>query len=1501
MKKKTYKEKKRILVISIFISCILLSSLFLIAGVPPKFLREQNFKNDESKERNTLRSSDIYDQIWWNESFRYRIRLNLTEQGFNKRTNEPVSINLNFENGKCHKNTIRIIDPLEGMMGDEVPYQISEISTHSSNYIESARVTFLATVNKSDTRPYFIYYSDQDNNGKIFNPNQKYIDNSDFTSNFNGTNVSISTTKFDLEFGKNRGFYNFSDKDSLNYHNEDSLAPWHKNANIDDNVYSPDGNYGGMINDWLVVGPFDYFDPDWNNPVTDSQYHIDISSQYIEGDYATGGDATGFLDESKQWEYVDFQTVGSYSSREGYVDLNYHYGGSSSGNPEYVCAYASAYIKSPVDLNNVYLKVGSDDGIRVWRDGVKIHDNHVLRGPAPDRENVDIGPMTFEAGRWYYFTVLVEENTGNWGFNFRFSNSSSLYASDPDSDPNAIENLDIAMRPPLPVISDISEVQTGPIYSTYYLEWEDSSDLVTWETITIYNDYEFWKSRRSFGWKTDNVNTSFSVFNSLYKVEEGASIYFDYIFYDDLYDSLTSQTTYNCENYSILRDNSGSNDYTDLGIFMTNKEKGHPSMNLEYLEWAIGYDGSSIVNIRPGNETDLDTNGGHTYPAQDNYNITITYWEYLNESVSSTLNNARDKFNNYYLALQNPIIISKGSEESSFFDLTVNVTDNDGFNVENVKVYIYNSSIEEVRNPEYTDINGISTFSRLQNGTYLLNFTYSDLSGEFNVRNNVLVILNETKTVLVSVNLTSLNLTLKRDIAGTPVLSGADVEFWFLNTTGEREYLINTITSDTNGNVAFYWKTISSSEGNISISIYALDGYRKIKVSVSPDEYSYNTSYNFETQTVDDVLVLIFDYTTYLERLYPSGESITDKFWQESIYFEYRYYWINQSNSLETNITDASVTFRIIESSTRIEKGTGILNEKPDKIGFYNNSIDTDNVAFNLQAGVTYEIQITASKSGYTTRTSTVSLTLKEILTNLTATLQSQNINVKWDQQFSLRVYYNDSNGIGLNGSSVTYNVPGTSLQGNLDEENLDGWYNITLNSNTFPQVGTYVIYVQAIRQNYEFKEISININITAIPTTLIPNVNQLNQIFGFNFSITLEFNDTDNNLRIQNATISYRALGTINTIEGYLKSNLDGTYTLNLNTSEFLFTRSYFLRFRATNDNYQTQEIDIPLIVRSIPTLINGTYSLVEEIDVFVSSKKLLWFNFTDELTSKGISDATATYRWKETGGVFKSGILTESISDGFYLLDFDTNNRAIDTYTLVITFEKTNYETRSITFLLNINPREFNSSFTGGIITLTSGESFTYQITLRDSVNSSELIENANVSMNFLGKTYTFIDNNDGTYTVTIPSSNIPVAFFSVEPYLLNIQVVKSNYTAKNIQFTLRLNMVEIWPGMPMFYFLMLVIGIGAVVGSLATYRYVQLARIPEFVKRARKMKKEIQGRKSISDSNLYPPKEQFIVDALNDKWEILELDLSEILGVKEKGAKTNFEKNKTKGGNQ
>ena len=157
-------------------------------------------------------------------------------------------------------------------------------------------------------------------------------------------------------------------------------------------------------------------------------------------------------------------------------------------------------------------------------------------------------------------------------------------------------------------------------------------------------------------------------------------------------------------------------------------------------------------------------------------------------------------------------------------------------------------------------------------------------------------------------------------------------------------------------------------------------------------------------------------------------------------------------------------------------------------------------------------------------------------------------------------------------------------------------------------------------------------------------------------------------------------------------------------------------------------------------------------------------------------------------------------------------------------------------------------------------------------------------------LDRTFTLKEGADGVYVLTIDTTDPDYqAFFMPQTLTANITISKTDYVTQTIDITIVIGMDE-WPipGFPAFYFIMIVGAIVAVVGSLATYRYIQLAKIPKFVKNARAMKKAMKERGEISESLMYPTKEEYKVKILGDKWEALGLSLEDILGIERKKIK-------------
>ena len=308
-------------------------------------------------------------------------------------------------------------------------------------------------------------------------------------------------------------------------------------------------------------------------------------------------------------------------------------------------------------------------------------------------------------------------------------------------------------------------------------------------------------------------------------------------------------------------------------------------------------------------------------------------------------------------------------------------------------------------------------------------------------------------------------------------------------------------------------------------------------------------------------------------------------------------------------------------------------------------------------------------------------------------------------------------------------------------------------------------------------------------------------------------------------------------------------------------------------------------------PTLINDSLSIYKLINLPVGTPKIFYFNYTESISHLGLSNISKMQcEWDKKvndTSVDYGVVYLDNIIDGIYKLDFDIRNLEIATYTLVITLGETNYAERIAIIIIEVIHRTFktdlsDAQFSGNIISIVSGEKLSFDIEISDEVDGNPINDIEEVYLTFQERRYNFTDNYDGTYSISVESARIPEAFFFTEQFSALITVKRANYTESTETIFIVVEMVEIFSGFPMFYFLMIIGAIIAVVGSLVAYRQIQRARIPTFVKKVREMSKRIKGNNSISDSLLYPSKEEFIVKKLEDRWEVLGLSLGDILGL-------------------
>ena len=198
---------------------------------------------------------------------------------------------------------------------------------------------------------------------------------------------------------------------------------------------------------------------------------------------------------------------------------------------------------------------------------------------------------------------------------------------------------------------------------------------------------------------------------------------------------------------------------------------------------------------------------------------------------------------------------------------------------------------------------------------------------------------------------------------------------------------------------------------------------------------------------------------------------------------------------------------------------------------------------------------------------------------------------------------------------------------------------------------------------------------------------------------------------------------------------------------------------------------------------------------------------------------------------------------------------------------------------------------------IAITQGSDLDFEIHLWDDTRSVEL-QGAIVKFNFRGINYTLdpILNEIGAYNTSIITRQIDT-FFMAQTFVGKIYVQAANFTKQEFTITVTVKMLEIWPGMPTFYFIIITAAIAGVVGSVVGYRVIQQARIPKHVKKIRKVKGLIKSKKKITESFSVPTKEDMMVKLFGEDWKEIGLSIEEALGIADLKKKSSLKDKVTK----
>jgi hypothetical protein len=477
------------------------------------------------------------------------------------------------------------------------------------------------------------------------------------------------------------------------------------------------------------------------------------------------------------------------------------------------------------------------------------------------------------------------------------------------------------------------------------------------------------------------------------------------------------------------------------------------------------------------------------------------------------------------------------------------------------------------------------------------------------------------------------------------------------------------------------------------------------------------------------------------------------------------------------------------------------------------------------------------------------------------------------------------------------------SGQGTLFYTSSMGLYVLDLDTETKSN-GTYTIIIVLGKENYttqittlvlkivtDVALIPVELDVLNYTTNIEFPVYTIAKYWNITFSLTLRFTEFNTGLPISDAAVSFSwEYGSGKVLPDNLKG--PGYYSFLFNTGNASDIGTCNINFIAIKQYYSIGTPTPSFIINIIdrPTELDSSRRvLYVNQKLYMKDSYNFTFEYIDILTSQSIANAEELsfilQKLDNDGNLIEEGtilgFLYETV-DNKYVLDLNTEKLREGDYSVIVSIKKKNYDLRIAIISLTMSKREFGAEFSiGQVVRIASGGALQIQITLIDPHNNSVPIVGATIYLILKDVRYDFTDNEDGTYSIRIP--DVANAFISPKTIVAQGYIEKANFTTESFSITTVVEMEEILPGIPFFYFILVLSAIVVFSASIAAYKVYKYATIPEFVKKARAMKKAIEKEKSISESLLYQNKEAFIGERVKYKWDKIGLSLGEILGVK------------------
>ncbi|MFX1274702.1 MAG: LamG-like jellyroll fold domain-containing protein [Promethearchaeota archaeon] len=1381
---------------------------------------------------------------WWNTTWSSRIGIKV-ENLYNYDRYDPVSIYMTFGSNDYVDGTERLVSynhTGNNEWSDPIPIQVWNKSL-SSGYVQSCTITFLANVSKNSNSTYYFYYNSNDND-----IDTSYDYNTGFTNSYNGTALTVikngdygSIYKLKLEQGK--GVHSLQNVNigtgGTNYHNVYSLAPELYYQPPDSTPPTP------LVNIKMSEGSGINVADQAGSPGPAGTGTLQNAGADPESEWITGIEDSALNFTSSNAEHVQFGGVLENTGEP------FESGATTWTMTAWINPTSLSTQSTPMGTQNVFVSKADNTIEEIFEIGVTSDGRIAIHldcgnGPSDSLFDNTFGVTSkVQTGTWTFIALKVDLTLTDNAVGIRFNNEAGAwkYGSNVWNKANGIDdpngcgfNIGASLDGTTPVYFD------GAVDEVRFFN-------------TILSDNQL---------------------NAVYNSTNPERLYTS---------NITSITPVNVgqvfSKYTVEWSQIQDMHVTDTCTF-------YWDYNLWNIERVISFD-----QPYDNNDTMIPMNTYYSFYSSSPGGVKYIYDDQVTTGIS-TAGNVIDPIN--YTVIHDTAGLSK----YAFGIFTTNWTLSDVGTMEmnyfNGSVAYEDSSVKMYpgRNNDFDNGGGPQTKK--------LTIKFWEF---------IDVVTNTTNEQLINhfkmIN-TRLHYPLNIYLYKSESLK-YDIKVYVENHDG-RPVPMATVWIWNQSNTAINWSDQTDESGYATFTDFRNGTIYEIRPI-----YELNSTVSIEitsTKTLTDLAGNVNSMGIYQENF--TDVSLTsleincskNNTPMNSAYLKNVRYYYNQTSTIllgdiqanssgvaiirwRNSTIDGNVSFTLEWAG----QAQNPLHCNEDEDGF-----DDASITLNFTAFARHNVTVLSGTwENYTTRIEPINDITCQLRKSFTITLN-----------FS---YY--ENGIykaGLNGT-VSMNLKLDGLVINTNPILLsdivplyDGIYSVTLDTSLEIESGlawtarTYDAIITGTSPGFDTAVQTLNIRITPLSTRITTNTSSITAIWEevFDIYVHYEYNNSGVWTGITGAEVNF--VESLYRVGPTTMSHVgNGWYKLSISTTEFPNVGIFNLDAIASLQDYQTIKLSdyspsrvISLTINEIPTKINGSsygFPYFSDLDIYLGESVIFYFEYSSALTDVGIPDASviasSTLENIASGTIISEKTLTTE-GNGIYSVDFNTATLKVGEYRIMATIKEVYYKQVVAYVNLEIKKRDFSTTaLTFYSVVSGAPEGLLIEICLVDKLSNNPItdISPGRMNITFLGQIFNFEHKGAGCYEARI--TNIPAGVL-VFPELYNatIRISRENYTTIEDRITIHVALTEIFPGMPLIFFLFIIAAAIIVVASVVTYRVIQVRRIPKFIKKSKNLIKAISSESNISDSLMYPSKEAFIAKKFADNWKIHDLSLSEIMGI-------------------